>query len=151
MKKSLVLAFLMVSVTAFAGTVEHTYTIKCGATEAEGNLGETENSSVFSGNVELTTQADEVVFADAMLSMQKGAKAQPELLTLVDMHGTQDRYNSDGDETKDSDVTSIGLLIDEDTEDKAYLVINLGETGSNSRLTYKNAIYSARCEKVQSN
>jgi hypothetical protein len=139
-KSGLILTILMVSVTSFANSV----TIQCGS---RGNTGESAITNVFSGQINLTTQADEVVFADSFISIKKGEeKAQPELLTLMEMHGTQ--HLIEEEESGDRNVNQISLQTDEETPGSAYIVVNLNSKGSNSSVSINNANYSAHCEVV---
>ena len=141
MKKGLILGFLLVSATSFADVI----TVQCGS---KGNWGQTDQSHVFSGTIKVTTQEDEVVFGDAILSAQKGKKAQAELLTMVEMHGTQ--LHIPEDEAGDKNVNSVDLSNDEDAARSAFVVFNLGARGSNARLTVDHKeIYSARCVAVK--
>jgi hypothetical protein len=140
MNKGLILAVLMVSVTSFADSV----TIRCGS---KGNFGETAKSNVFSGQINLSTQADEVVFGDAFLSIKKGERgAKPELLTLIEMHGTQ--LFIEEEESGDKNVTQISLQTNDETIGSPFIVVNLNSLGSNSSVSVNNANYSAHCEVV---
>ena len=129
MKKSLVLALIMVSVTAMA---DNTITLDCSSKEAKG----------FSGRVTLTTQADEVVFADSFLS------ANGELLTLENMHGTQ--QNIELGKSTSQYLNIFKLSSDEESLSKqARLVINLGVEGDNASLTVdQKDTYTSICSVV---
>ncbi len=125
MKKSLVLALIMVSVTALA---ENTMTLDCSTKEV---------AKGFTGRIKVTTQADEVVFADSYLS------ANGELLTLENMHGMQRNV-------PEQNITLIQLSSDEESQgQKAGLYMRLGTDEHNTILKVgEDKMYASRCEVV---
>ena len=143
MKKGLILAVLLVSVSSFADQL----TIRCGQ---RGNTGASAQTNEFSGQINLTTQADEVVFADALLSIKKGeASAKAELLTLSEMYGTRLRIPEDN--ARNKNVLSVDLTSQDGAPEHVYLVVNLNARGSNASVSVnKSANYSAHCEVVAS-
>ncbi len=147
MKNSLILAVILASMSSFAQTSEEA--LKAG----EVNRIKCDTISdvfknTFSGEIKLQTQSDEVVFADVVLATFSQENDSKDLIVLEEMHGTQQLIGA-GLLDK-GDVTSVTLLSQEDSEVRAYLVINLGMKGMNSRLTVDSkAIYSSSCSVVK--
>lgn len=143
MKKGLILALMLVSVTSFAQSLKtgELNRIECKA------IG-TNVSGTFSGVVKLSTQADEVIFADSFLAVTSREKSAMDAVVMEEMYGTQQSVAA-GLISK-GEVTTLTLTSQEDSEVKAYLVINLGMKGMNSRLTVDNrATYSSSCSVVK--
>ncbi len=147
MKNSLILALVLVSMSSFAKSSKEVLKtgemnkIKCSTISDV-------FKNTFSGEINLQTQADEVVFADTVLATIDQERDSKNLLILEEIPGTQ---ASIGAGLLDKgEVTSVTVMTQEDSEVKAYLVINLGMKGMNSRLTVDNkAIYSSSCSVVK--
>lgn len=147
MKNSLILALVLVSMSSFAKSSNEVLKsgemnkIKCDTISDV-------FKNTFSGEINLQTQADEVVFADTVLATIDQERDSKNLLMLEEVPGTQ---TSIGAGLLDKgEVTSVTLMTQEDSNVKAYLVINLGMKGMNSRLTVDNkAIYSSSCSVVK--
>lgn len=147
MKNSLILALVLVSMSSFAKSSKEVLKtgemnkIKCSTISDV-------FKNTFSGEINLQTQADEVVFADTVLATIDQERDSKDLLILEEIPGTQ---ASIGAGLLDKgEVTSVTLMSQEDSDVKAYLVINLGMKGMNSRLTVDNkAIYSSSCSVVK--
>ncbi len=147
MKNSLILALVLVSMSSFAKSSKEVLKsgemnkIKCDTISDV-------FKNTFSGEINLRTQADEVVFADTILATIDQERDSKNLLILEEVPGTQQIIGAGL--LDNGEVTSVTAMTQEDSKVKASLVINLGMKGMNSRVTVDNkAIYSSSCSVVK--
>ncbi len=149
MKKLLILALTMVSVTSFAGNLK----VSCSPLAVENT--NTQNEALtgrFSGELTLTTQEDEVVLADSIkLSLQsQNSPDRAQSLELKNLYGTQQQVQKN--ETSQDQIISIALKGGEDTAVPVNLIINLGVKGLNSRLALnQDTVYVSSCAVISEN